>query len=117
MSDYISWSETALATQEERLAVETKDAQLHIGIPKEHEMNEHRILLTPESVEVLVRSGHEIKIEKGAGNLAGFTDAMYAEAGASIVHGPEAIFDCAVIAKVAPPTLAEIQMMRGGQTL
>jgi len=117
MSEYISWSETAFATQEERLAVDTKDAQLQIGIPKEHEMNEHRILLTPESVEVLVRNGHEIKIEKGAGRLAGYTDAMYAEAGASIVQGPESVFDCAVIAKVAPPTLAEIDMMRGGQTL
>ncbi len=117
MSEYISWSETAFATQEERLAVDTKDAQLQIGIPKEHEMNEHRILLTPESVEVLVRNGHEIKIEKGAGRLAGYTDAMYAEAGASIVQGPEYVFDCSVIAKVAPPTLVEIDMMRGGQTL
>ncbi len=117
MSEYISWSETAFATQEERLAVATKDAQLHIGIPKEREMNEHRILLTPESVEVLVRNGHEIRLEQGAGSSAGFTDAMYAEAGASIVRGPQEVFECAVIAKVAPPTLSEIAMMRGGQTL
>lgn len=117
MSEYISWSETAFATQEERLAVATKDAQLHIGIPKEREMNEHRILLTPESVEVLVRNGHEIRLEQGAGSSAGFTDAMYAEAGASVVRGPQEVFECAVIAKVAPPTLSEIAMMRGGQTL
>ena len=73
MSDYISWSETSWATQEERLAVDTKDAQLHIGIPKEREMNEHRILLTPESVQMLVNVGHGIKIESGAGDLAGAT--------------------------------------------
>ena len=47
MSDYISWSETAWATQEERLAVDTKSMNLHIGLPKERKMNEHRILLTP----------------------------------------------------------------------
>lgn len=117
MSDYISWSETAFATQEERLAVDTKDAQLHIGLPKEHEMNEHRILLTPESVQVLVRAGHDIKIEQGAGDLAGFTDAMYAEAGAQIVSGAQEVFSCAIVAKVAPPTLSEIEMMKGGQTL
>jgi hypothetical protein len=47
MSEYLSWSETAWATQEERLAVETKGAKLVIGVPKEHDMDEHRILLNP----------------------------------------------------------------------
>ena len=35
MSEYISWSETAWETQEERLAVDAKSAQLQIGLPKE----------------------------------------------------------------------------------
>ena len=80
-------------------------------------MNEHRILLTPDSVQVLVRAGHDIKVEKGAGSLAGFTDAMYAEAGAQIVSSAQEVFSCAIVAKVAPPTLSEIEMMKGGQTL
>ena len=117
MSEYISWSETAWETQEERLAVDAKSAQLQIGLPKEHAMNEHRLLLTPESVQLLVAQGHEIVVESGAGNQAGFTDARYAKAGATIAHGPEEVFQCAIIAKVAPPTVAEIVMMKGRQTL
>ena len=117
MSEYISWSETAWETQEERLAVDAKSAQLQIGLPKEHAMNEHRLLLTPESVQLLVAQGHEIVVETGAGTLAGFPDALYANAGATVALGPEEVFQCAIIAKVAPPTVAEISMMRGGQTL
>jgi len=99
------------------LAVDAKSAQLQIGLPKEHAMNEHRLLLTPESVQILVASGHEIVVETGAGTLAGFPDASYANAGATITLGPEEVFQCAIVAKVAPPTVAEIEMMRGGQTL
>ena len=117
MSEYISWSETAWETQEERLAVDAKSAQLQIGLPKEHAMNEHRLLLTPESVQILVAQGHEIVVETGAGTLAGFSDASYANAGATIALGSEEVFQCAIVAKVAPPTVAEIAMMRGGQTM
>ncbi|NDD36047.1 MAG: alanine dehydrogenase [Flavobacteriia bacterium] len=117
MSDYISWSETAWATQEERLAIETKSMNLHIGLPKEREMNEHRILLTPESVQILTRTGHSIMVEEGAGELAGFTDRMYADAGADIISDTGTIFQCAIVAKVAPPTPAEIALMKGNQTL
>jgi len=99
------------------LAVDAKSAQLQIGLPKEHAMNEHRLLLTPESVQILVASGHEIVVETGAGTLAGFPDASYANAGATIALGTEEVFQCAIVAKVAPPTVAEIEMMRGGQTL
>lgn len=99
------------------MAVDAKSAQLQIGLPKEHAMNEHRLLLTPESVQLLVAQGHEIVVESGAGNQAGFTDARYAKAGATIAHGPEEVFQCAIVAKVAPPTVAEIAMMNGRQTL
>ena len=99
------------------MAVDAKSAQLQIGLPKEHAMNEHRLLLTPESVQLLVAQGHEIVVESGAGNQAGFTDARYAKAGATIAHGPEEVFQCAIIAKVAPPTVVEIAMMKGRQTL
>lgn len=97
--------------------MDTKSRSLQIGLPKEREMNEHRILLTPESVHVLVASGHEIIVEREAGLLAGFTDRMYAEAGASVVSSPQEVFQCAIVCKVAPPTQAEIGMMTGGQLL
>jgi len=68
-------------------------------------------------VQILVAQGHEIVVESGAGTLAGFPDALYANAGATIALGPEEVFQCVIIAKVAPPTVNEISMMRGGQTL
>ena len=74
MSEYLSWSETAWATQEERLAVETKGAKLVIGVPKERDMEENRILLNPAAVSVLVQNGHNILVETGAGLLAGWED-------------------------------------------
>ncbi|MGB2118199.1 MAG: alanine dehydrogenase [Schleiferiaceae bacterium] len=117
MSDYLSWSETAWATQEERLAVDTKNAKLVIGVPRERDMDEHRILLNPAAVQVLVQNGNEILIESGAGLLAGWEDKEYASAGASISSDANSIFQCDIIAKVAPPNKKEIAMMKGNQTL
>ncbi len=117
MSDYLSWSETAWATQEERLAVDTKNAKLVIGVPRERDMDEHRILLNPAAVQVLVQNGNEILIESGAGLLAGWEDKEYASAGASISSDAYSIFQCDIIAKVAPPNKKEIAMMKGNQTL
>ncbi len=117
MSEYLSWSETAWATQEERLAVETKGAKLVIGVPKEHDMDEHRILLNPAAVGVLVQNGHNILVETGAGLLAGWDDKEYADAGAEIASSAAEVFQCDIIAKVAPPSTEEIGMMKGNQTL
>ncbi len=117
MSEYLSWSETAWATQEERLAVETKGAKLVIGVPKEHDMDEHRILLNPAAVGVLVQNGHNILVETGAGLLAGWDDREYADAGAEIASSAAEVFQCDIIAKVAPPNANEIGMMKGNQTL
>lgn len=117
MSEYLSWSETAWATQEERLAVETKGAKLVIGVPKERHMDEHRILLNPAAVSVLVQNGHQILVETGAGLQAGWDDREYADAGADIASDAAEVFQCDIIAKVAPPNTNEIGMMRGNQTL
>lgn len=117
MSEYISWSETAWETQEERLAVETKSSRLVVGIPRERDMDEHRILLNPSAVEMLVQNGNELIVESGAGLLAGWEDSEYAEAGATITKDPTVLYQCDIIAKVSPPTMKEIGMMVGGQTL
>ena len=70
MSEYLSWSETAWATQEERLAVETKGAKLVIGVPKERDMEENRILLNL-AAKCIVQNGHNILVETGAGLTLG----------------------------------------------
>ena len=58
---------------------------LSIGIPKETEDLEKRVAQTPESVAKLVKEGFSVKVEKGAGVGADFSDAAYTAAGATIV--------------------------------
>jgi len=75
------------------------------------------VALVPESVALLVNNGHEVIIETDAGKASNFQDHDYSEAGAKIVYSSEDVFKCDVILKVAPPSLSEIEMMPGKQTL
>ena len=47
---------------------------MQIGVPRERAAGESRVALTPDVVPQLVRAGHQILIERGAGDAAGFTD-------------------------------------------
>lgn len=104
-------------TQEATLETKNKKNNLCIGIPKEISFQENRIALTPLSVALLVNNGHEIVLESGAGMGANFSDREYAEQGAKIVHDTKEVFACDILMKIAPPMLAEIEMMHKGQTL
>ncbi len=48
---------------------------MRIGIPKEIKSNEKRVGLVPESVGELIRDGHALYIERGAGEGIGQADA------------------------------------------
>ncbi len=104
-------------TQEATLETKTRRNDLCIGIPKEISFQENRIALTPLSVALLVNNGHQIVLESGAGLGANFSDKEYAEQGAKIVHDLKEVFACDILMKIAPPMLAEIEMMHKGQTL
>jgi alanine dehydrogenase len=91
---------------------------MRIGAPKEIKDNEYRVGLTPSSVSELVRDGHEILVEQGAGLGAGFTDSAYEAAGASIVAGPNPIFETAeLIVKVKEPLAVERAKLKPDQIL
>lgn len=109
--------ETALAPQEEMLHVGKNMQRLTIGIPKETSFQERRVALAPESVALLVSRGHEVIIESGAGNESNFLDHDYSECGAIIVYDRKQVFQANTIMKVAPPSLEEIELMPGKQTL
>lgn len=110
-------SKAALSPQEETLAIEPRQSRLAIGIPKETYFQERRVALVPESVALLVNNGHDVIIETDAGKASNFQDHDYSEAGAKIVYTAEDVFKCDTILKVAPPSLEEIEMMPGKQTL
>lgn len=106
------FSKSELIPQEEKLEIRKKRGQLFIGIPKEDFKIEKRVCLTPESVNMLVKAGHKILLEAGAGLEASYDDKKYSEAGAVITHDKEKVFACPIILKVAPPTIDEIKLMK-----
>ncbi|MDX9750018.1 MAG: alanine dehydrogenase [Flavobacteriales bacterium] len=109
--------QSAMIPQEQVMEVGRRKQSLSIGIPKEITFHEHRVPLTPQAVAVLAGRGHEVVIERGAGAPAQFQDSDYSEAGAMVVDGPAEVFKAEIILKVAPPTHAEIEMLRHKQTL
>ncbi len=91
---------------------------MKIGTPRETFAGEARVAMTPASARELQKLGHECLIQSGAGALAGFADADYAAAGVTVVPDAAALFAQAdVVAKVRPPSDAEIALLRDGQTL
>ena len=103
--------------QESMLEVRVKKDKLFIGIPKETSFQENRIAITPLSVATLISNGHTVLLESNAGLAANFTDSKYSEQGAQIVYDTKQVYEADIILKIAPPTLAEIEMMKMNQTL
>ena len=89
-----------------------------IGIPKEIKPQENRVGLTTQSVKKLVVEGHEVVIEKGAGNGSGFADNDYLDSGAKILNSAKDVFDNAeLIIKVKEPQEEEVALLRKDQIL
>ena len=109
--------EASLLPQEELLQVLESQEDLTIGIPKEISLQEKRVALVPEAVALLVAHGHEVLVEAGAGEKSNFTDIDYSESGARIVQERKQVFEAAMIFKVEPPSLEEVDLMERGATL
>ena len=105
MENMTSFGDGGLLPQEEKLELIKKEKSLFVGIPKETCLQEGRIPLAPEAVNLLVSHGHEVYIETGAGDKANFSDNHYSEAGAKIVYTPEEVYKADIILKVVPPSL------------
>ena len=89
-----------------------------IGIPKEIKNNEFRVSATPPGVHALVKAGHQVLVEAGAGLGSAITDADYVAVGASIIENVEDVWAKAdLILKVKEPIAPEYPRMRKGQIL
>lgn len=106
------FSKQELLPQEETLEITRKKGELFIGIPKENQLNENRVCLTPDAVNALVANGHQVMIEAGAGESAQYQDVDYTNAGAIITNDTKKVFACPIILKVEPPSLSEIEMLK-----
>lgn len=91
---------------------------MNIGIPKEIKTGETRVSMTPNLCRRCVSLGANVFVEQSAGESAGFTDAEYLAAGASLVPTAEAVWAAAdLILKVKEPLPAEYALLREEQTL
>src|SRR5690606_24498671 len=82
--------------------------RVNIGIPKEIKSQENRVSMIPGSVSELVKRGHLVWIERGAGEGASYADELYEAAGATVVETAAEVFDQAeLIVKVKEPQPGE----------
>ena len=87
-----------------------------IGILKEIKAGENRVALTPGGVEVMSQNGHTVLMENSAGRASGFGNAIYEQAGAEVVNGPEEIFRRSeMIVRVKEPQPSEFDYLKKGQ--
>ena len=91
---------------------------MKIGLPKEIKDNEYRVGLTPAGVHALVNAGHELFVQKTAGEGSGFTDEQYAKTGATLLDTADEVWATGdMIVKVKEPVAPEYPRMRENQLL
>jgi H+-translocating NAD(P) transhydrogenase subunit alpha len=90
---------------------------MRIAVLRESAAGEKRVALVPENVARLVKQGHEIRIERGAGTAAGFPDGAYEAAGAAVRDAREALDGAEVVAAVQRPSDAVAETLPAGALL
>ena len=91
---------------------------MRIAVPKERAPGERRVALVPEVVASFVKGGHAVVIEHGAGTSAGYTDAAYLAAGATIAPDARTAYEGAdVVVRVGKPSDEELDGIARGTAL
>jgi len=90
---------------------------MRIGVPRETAPGERRVALVPEAVARLVKAGHAVVVEAGAGVAAGFPDVAYGAAGAELSPGAAAPLAAELVLKVRRPSPAEAEELSEGAAL
>jgi alanine dehydrogenase len=89
-----------------------------VGIPREVKNNEFRVAITPAGVHELVRNGHQVVVEQGAGGGSSIPDEEYVAAGAGILATADEVWAAAdLLLKVKEPVAEEYHRLRKDQTL
>jgi NAD(P) transhydrogenase subunit alpha len=91
---------------------------LNVAVPKETVPGERRVAVTPDVASRLVKSKCAVSVQSGAGESAGFLDAAYAAAGATIESDANTLLGKAdIVLKVQRPSAQEIAQLRSGGAL
>jgi alanine dehydrogenase len=89
-----------------------------IGIPKEIKTDEFRVGMTPSGVMELIKAGHSVMVERGAGLGSGFEDSLYLNLGAVLLESADDVYEGAdMILKVKEPIEVEYNRLKEGQIL
>ena len=116
--NFLSFSEAGFTLpQEEVIELKSNNKQLTIGIPKEVLLQEKRIGLVPDAVNLLTLNNHNVIVQSGVGQVINFSDKDYSDCGARIVESAKEVYKADIILKVSPPTEDEIKLMKKNQTL
>jgi alanine dehydrogenase len=92
--------------------------EMQVGVPREVKNREYRVALTPAGVTELVRAGHTVLVEKGAGEGSSIPDDDYAAVGARLVADADEVWGRAdLLLKVKEPVAEEYGRLRADQTL
>ena len=89
---------------------------MKIGVPREIKIEEYRVAMAPAGVRALMAAGHQVLVEKGAGQGAGIPDQDFAQAGARLVSAAEA-WAADMVVKVKEPLPSEYDYLRPGLIL
>ncbi|MDQ3730119.1 MAG: alanine dehydrogenase [Actinomycetota bacterium] len=89
-----------------------------VGVPAEIKTDEYRVALTPIGVRELAEHGHDVIIQKGAGEGSAISDSDYEAQGARIVPSAEEVWgEAEMVLKVKEPQMPEVDMLRSETTL
>lgn len=89
-----------------------------IGVPTEIKDDEFRVALLPSGAWQLIRKGHKVIVERGAGVGSGYHDEEYVKAGASLIDNHSAVlWEADLIVKVKEPQASEYSLLRPDQIL
>ncbi len=84
---------------------------MKVAILKEVRLNENRVSMTPAVCSQLIKMGHEVLIQQGAGLSANFTDAAYEQAGGKVMQLPDLLGSGQVFVQIQPPTGEQIRQL------
>jgi alanine dehydrogenase len=113
----LNFGNTDFMPKEEQLETAVRHRKISIGIPSDKKNDEKRVALTPESVNLLVESDHEVIVQKGSGVGANYTDKDYSENGAIITDSPARVYSADAVIKVAPFSEQESDYLKGNQVV
>ena len=86
---------------------------MRVAVPTEVKNHEYRVAITPVGVHELVRRGHEVFVQRGAGVGASIPDDEYAAEGATLIDDADATWASGeVVLKVKEPVESEYHLLR-----